>query len=424
MSSEAMEEIDAVEDHVDAAAHDVRVPGDLRLAGDLPARSGDLVMDVSEDVRRATARLMDEGSRRARRHGAEVLQLWELAAAQLQGGKLLRPRLLLETFDALSADLPSRTGRPVAERAGAVRLAAALEVLHFAFLLHDDVIDNDLTRRGRANLVGALIAQGSGSDSDSDPDSGSDSGPAGPDSDSGSVGTGDRRSHWARSTAVLVGDQMLALAHQVVARVDLPRSERLALLDALGDAVAESAVGEFLDVSLSDGFVAPETDVIAEMTRTKTATYSFELPLRAACVLAGAPEPAREALTSAGRHLGIAFQHQDDALSVFGSAAEHGKDPSSDLREGKQTAITDFARGTSDWPRIEAALGRADLCAPDGRHVRSLLADCGAEAHVQALVAREVAQARAVLAEAQDVVPAPAARVLGAVIEELDGRLR
>ncbi|MCG7309778.1 polyprenyl synthetase family protein [Brachybacterium sp. ACRRE] len=422
MSSEPMEEIDAVEDQVDAAAHDVRVPGDLRLAGDLPASSGDPVMDVSEDVRRATARLMDEGSRRARRHGAEVLQLWELAAAQLPGGKLLRPRLLLETFDALSADLPSRTGRPVAERAEAVRLAAALEVLHFAFLLHDDVIDNDLTRRGRANLVGALIAQERGSDSDSD--SGSGSGPAGTDSDSGSAGTDDRRSHWARSTAVLVGDQMLALAHQVFARVDLPRSERLALLDALGDAVAESAVGEFLDVSLSDGIVAPETDVIAEMTRTKTATYSFELPLRAACVLAGAPEPAREALTSAGRQLGIAFQHQDDALSVFGSAAEHGKDPSSDLREGKQTAITDFARGTSDWPRIEAALGRADLRAPDGRHVRSLLADCGAEAHVQALVAREVAQARAVLTEAEDAVPAPAARVLGAVIAELDGRLR
>ncbi|MBK0330867.1 polyprenyl synthetase family protein [Brachybacterium sp. MASK1Z-5] len=419
MSSEPMEEIDAVEDQVDVAAHDARAPGDLRLAGDVPASSGESAMDVSEDVRRATARLMDEGSRRARRHGGEVLQLWELAAAQLPGGKLLRPRLLLEAFDALSADLPSRTGRPVAERAEAVRLAAALEVLHFAFLLHDDVIDNDLTRRGRANLVGALIAQEQGSGSAADSDSRSDSG-----SGSGSAGTDDRRSHWARSTAVLVGDQMLALAHQVFARVDLPRSERLALLDALGDAVAESAVGEFLDVSLSDGIVAPETDVIAEMTRTKTATYSFELPLRAACVLAGAPEPARDALTSAGRHLGIAFQHQDDALSVFGSAAEHGKDPSSDLREGKQTAITDFARGTPDWPLIEAALGSPDLCAPDGRHVRSLLADCGAEAHVQALAAREVVQARAVLAEAQDVVPAPAARVLGAVIEELDGRSR
>lgn len=400
MSSEAMEEIDAVEDHVDAA------PQHADAVGDADLRPGDGVMAVSEDVRRATARLMDEGARRARRHGSEILQLWELAADHLQGGKLLRPRLLLETFDALSAALPSRTGRPVAERAEAVRLAAALEVLHFAFLLHDDVIDNDLTRRGRANLVGALLAPSSDS--------------AGTDEDRGHWA----RSHWARSTAVLVGDQMLALAHQVFARADLPRAERLALLDALGDAVAESAVGEFLDVSLSDGVIAPDADVIAEMTRTKTATYSFELPLRAACVLAGAPELAREALTSAGRHLGIAFQHQDDALSVFGTAAEHGKDPSSDLREGKQTAITDFARSTPDWPLIDAALGRADLCAPDGRHVRSLLSDCGAEAHVQALVAREVAQARAVLAEAGALIPAPAARVLGAVIEELEGRAR
>jgi geranylgeranyl diphosphate synthase type II len=389
---------------------------------------------VTGDVHRATARLMAEGTRRAERHGSHVHGLWQIAADQLRGGKLLRPRLLLEMFDALSASFPSRTGRPVAERAEAVRLAAAVEVLHFAFLLHDDVIDNDLTRRGRPNLVGTLL--GAGSSTRSGPGDGAEDGDG---SSTESPGADARRSHWARSAAILVGDQMLALAHQVFARADLPRSERLQLLDALGDAVAESAVGEFLDVSLSDGIIEPEEAVIAEMTRTKTATYTFELPLRAACVLAGAPESAARALTSAGPHLGIAFQLQDDALSAFGTTAEHGKDSASDLREGKQTAITAFARTTPEWPLIHDALQRDELQIdelqrdeqqPDDlggartQDVGAMLADCGAEAHVDELIAGEVSRARDALADAAGEVPAAARDVLEAVIGELEGRTR
>ncbi|PWH06335.1 geranylgeranyl pyrophosphate synthase [Brachybacterium endophyticum] len=390
---------------------------------------------VRSEVDHAIARLMEHGMHRATRHGAEVRELWALAADHLRGGKLVRPLLLVEVFDGLRAAAEAATPEgsgddaPVAERSEVLRLAAAIEVLHYAFLLHDDVIDNDLTRRGRPNLVGALLDGDDLAPAPAVPDQqGSVVTSRGTDSEDDHRVAQDparaRRAHWARSSAVLVGDQMLALAHQIFARVDLPRPAHRELMEVLEDAVVDSAVGEFLDVSLSDGVIEPAEDVIDEMTRTKTATYTLELPLRMASVLAGAPAEVQRALAEAGRHLGIAFQLQDDALSAFGSALDHGKDPWSDLREGKQTAITEYARRTEAWPRIAAALEQDSTVEERGERVRTLLLDCGAREHQQMLIDREVESARDVLEDCGHRVPGPVARVLRALIDELENRSR
>ena len=81
--------------------------------------------------------------------------------------------------------------------------------------------------------------------------------------------------------------------------------------------------------------------------------------LRMAAVLAGAPGGVERRLGRIGRHLGLAFQLQDDLLCAFGDPELHGKDRYSDLREGKQTAIIAAARATPEWPRVEALLGEA-----------------------------------------------------------------
>lgn len=347
---------------------------------------------ASGDVAAELARMMAAGAEKLRAHGPETVALWDLAAAKLSGGKLIRPRLLLDAYEALAPD-----GAAPAPRSEAVRLAAALEMLHFAFLLHDDVIDGDLTRRGTDNLIGALCHRTAGDDPE-------------------------RSLHWARSAGILIGDLMLMLAHQAVARVPLANDRRTAVLDLLDTAVHETVAGEFLDVSLGDGMLAADPPAVLRMTGSKTAAYSVELPLRWAAVLAGTDPRSERTLAHVSRHLGLAYQLQDDTLSVFGDARRHGKDPFSDLREGKQTAIIAFARTTDAWEGIREHLGRPDLTQQRALALRALLVDCGARRHVERLTAAEMEAARQILTAERGALPGSVAEVLFRLVDRLDDR--
>src|SRR5690625_1496537 len=113
----------------------------------------------------------------AGRYGPAHERVWRVAEEQICGGKLIRPSLFLcavEEFSGSDAD------------ADMLDLAIAIELLHFSFLLHDDVIDEDLMRRGKPNFIASLAAQA----------------PPG-------VGE-DARLHWARSSAILMGDLILS----------------------------------------------------------------------------------------------------------------------------------------------------------------------------------------------------------------------
>ncbi|MDY7556700.1 polyprenyl synthetase family protein [Cryobacterium sp. 10C3] len=110
----------------------------------------------------------------------------------------------------------------------------------------------------------------------------------------------------------------------------------------------------------------------------KTAVYSFEAPLMAGAVLAGASEEAIVALGRFGRLVGVAFQLTDDILGVFGDPARTGKSALTDLREGKQTALVAYAGTTGDWPAIAPFVGKADLTQDEAEEARVLLRSCGA----------------------------------------------
>ncbi|MGK0716621.1 polyprenyl synthetase family protein [Leucobacter sp. W1153] len=335
----------------------------------------------------------------AEAYGSEFTHLWGLAAEHVLGGKLVRPVLMVEIFDALAAE--SAPARRV-ERESIIRLAAAIELLHYSFLLHDDVIDGDLVRRGRRNLIGALLDDGS------------------------ARGECDQRGalHWARTGGILMGDLLLATTHQIFARVELPQTVRIQMLDLLEHTITESIAGEQLDVGLSDGLIAPDLSTVLTMSAHKTATYTFELPMRAAAILAQAPQHLERSLTAAGYHLGLAFQLQDDLISTFGDPELHGKDPFSDLREGKQTAIISYARMTTAWPTIESEFGNPELTEKMGARMRALLTDCGAEKFVRGLVEEQTTALYEVLAgagSAYSIAPG-ARRVLLALAAELEER--
>ena len=342
--------------------------------------------------------LIGERTKTAVRYGPEFHRLWSIAGENVLGGKFVRPLLLVESFDALA-------DKNTEDRHAAISIAAAIELLHYAFLLHDDVIDGDLVRRGRPNLIGSLLAE---------------AGQLPPSGERPDAGRPDSALHWAQTGGILMGDMLLAATHQAFARAELPQQTRIRLLDLLEHTINETVAGEQLDVGLGDGIIAPELETILTMCGYKTATYTFELPLRAAATLAGVEPPIEAALAAAGRHLGLAFQLQDDLLSTFGDPRQHGKDPFSDLREGKQTAIIAYARKTSAWAGIEPWFGRADLGGSDAHNVRQLLSDCGAETFVQGHIDQQTRAFREVIASTH--VPARARDVLVELAGQLEGR--
>lgn len=329
----------------------------------------------------------------AETYGAEFAALWRATADHALGGKLVRPRLLLDIHRALAPDMGAEPS------IAAVDIATHLELLHYAFLLHDDVIDGDLTRRKRPNLIGELAAASPGS-------------------------TEEDSLHWARSSAILMGDLLLSAAIMGFARADVPAHARGRLLDLVERTILETVAGEHTDVALSHGIIASDVDTVLTMSVYKTATYSFSLPLRAAALLAGSSVSAEETLHAVGRHLGLAYQLQDDLLCVFGDHRTHGKDAFSDLREGKETAIIAFARSTSAWPRIERRFGSADLSLNDATEIRDLLRECGAERFVVGLIGDQLDAVYALLSEAElaGEISADAARSILVSASRLEGR--
>lgn len=195
------------------------------------------------------------------------------------GGKRIRPLLVLLFSNAL--------GFKGAER---FELAASVEFIHTATLLHDDVVDESGLRRGRktANAV------------------------------------------FGNAASVLVGDFIYSRAFQMMVSVN-----QMKVLQVLSDAtniIAEGEVLQLMNMHDADLQVADYLKVI----RYKTAKL-FEASARLGAVLAGAPAELEESCADYGRSLGTAFQLIDDLLDYEGSAGEMGKNVGDDLREGKPT---------------------------------------------------------------------------------------
>ena len=288
---------------------------------------------------------------RAARHGDDYVQLWVAARDGAAGGKRIRPELVLAAHAAFA-------GSGTAE---SVRLASAFELLHTAFLMHDDVIDHDLVRRGAPNVAGRFALDG--------------------------VGRGlpvDRANDYGEASAILAGDLLIAGALRVVAELDAPRSVRASLLEIVDECVFLAAAGEHADVRQA-GAAPGEHDILA-MIENKTASYSFSAPLQAGAVLGGAPAASVARLGEVGRHLGVAFQLRDDVLGVFGSATVTGKSSLSDLREGKETLLVAYARVHPDWDRAAAGFGSPELDDAGAAGLRRAIESSGARDRVERLI--------------------------------------
>lgn len=302
---------------------------------------------------------------RAASHGDDYVLLWQAARDGAAGGKRIRPALVLEAHAAFAG-----TRSPEA-----VRLASAFELLHTAFLMHDDVIDHDLVRRGAPNVAGRFAIEGLARGLSSA-----------------------RANELGEASAILAGDLLLSGAHRVVAGLDAPVEVRELLLAILDECVFLAAAGEHADVRQAGG--APGEGDILAMIDHKTASYSFSAPLQAGAVLGGAPTQAVLELGSIGRHLGVAFQLRDDVLGVFGSARATGKSVVGDLREGKETLLIAYAREHAGWAGVAADFGCAELDESGAARLRDAIEASGARARVERMIDGRCADAIAAIERA------------------------
>nr|WP_276512191.1 polyprenyl synthetase family protein [Cryobacterium roopkundense] len=277
------------------------------------------------------------------------------------GGKRVRPTLVLTAFSGLGG----------VDMALAGQVAVSFELLHTAFVIHDDVIDRDLARRGVANIAGRFTDRAFAHGAEPD-----------------------QAAVWATAAGILAGDLALSEAHRILARLPIAGDMRVRLLDLLDRAVFVSAAGELADVTNALAQHPPGMDDVVATLDQKTAVYSFEAPLQAGAVLAAASDEDIATLGRFGRLVGIAFQLTDDLLGIFGDSTKTGKSVTADLREGKQTALLAHARSVPGWDVIDPLVGKRDLTEAEAQRARQHLTECGARHRVESL-AREYA-ARAI----------------------------
>ncbi|MDP3960438.1 MAG: polyprenyl synthetase family protein [Pseudorhodobacter sp.] len=285
---------------------------------------------------------------RARMASEHAPRIPEVTAHLVEaGGKRLRPLLVLAAARLCGYGGPFH-----------IHLAATVEFIHTATLLHDDVVDESARRRGRptANLL------------------------------------------WDNKSSILVGDYLFSRSFQLMVETG-----NLRVLDILANASATIAEGEVLQLTAAQDLATTEATYL-QVVRGKTAAL-FSAATEVGGVIAAAPEDQVRALFTYGDALGVAFQIVDDLLDYGGSSAVIGKNTGDDFRERKLTLPVIKAVAKADaaerafWVRV---IEKGDQKADDLAQAQAIMARHGAMDEAKDAALAWAAKARDALAVLPD----------------------
>lgn len=190
-------------------------------------------------------------------------------------------------------------------------LLVSLELIHVLALVHDDIIDRSVDRRGVQSLHTYIYSLRT-------------------------VTRGDAV-HFANAQAMLVGDIIFAAAFQAILESEAPYNVQKKIHQMLDEVI----LGQMLDVRLSyTDFVS--LDIIMQKSRYKTALYTFSRPFEIGSLLVDAPLVLQNEFVAIGESLGMLYQLQDDILDVFDTKGELKKTLMNDIQEGQQTFVTHY----------------------------------------------------------------------------------
>ena len=264
--------------------------------------------------------------------------LSSMLSHSLGGGKQLRPALVILIGQMLQEDrqIP-------APAAPFYSLAAAVEMLHIATLIHDDLVDEALLRRGHKTL----------------------------------------HTIWPAGATVLAGDYLLGRATSLIAELEHPR-----ILKGFGETLCTLCAGEIRRMVVAEGEHGRED--YYRSIEAKTASL-FAASTEMAGILAGAEEPQIAALRRFGREFGMAFQIVDDVLDFVGDEAQLGKPAGSDFRQGLITLpiLCYLERAEDDGPVRVALSGQRDE-----EHVRAAIEAIRSSGAIEASLAEARVHAR------------------------------
>jgi len=281
----------------------------------------------------------------------------------LAGGKRLRPALLYHTYVGLGGT----------EKTKALRVAAAIELVHLFLLVHDDIIDNGGTRHGKTTLHKKYAEKAK------------------------QLFGGGANEEYGKSMAIIIGDLIYAMAVDMVATSGFKAADVGRAVSALQGIVSNTIIGQSQDIVISYRKNFSEKEVLA-MYENKTARYTFEGPLHLGMILAGSDDQkTRQALSRFALPLGIAFQIQDDIAGVFGSEKKTGKSNVSDIAEGKRTLLVVKAKRSASKAQakaIDRILGNKTVTRKEVEEFKNILRDTGALAYATAVADSHISQGK------------------------------
>jgi geranylgeranyl diphosphate synthase, type I len=251
-------------------------------------------------------------------------------------GKLLRGSLLCYSYEIFSGRDADST---------VLKAAAALELTHTALLIHDDIMDNDDTRRGQPSLHAQYRALAQ------------------------KAGFGEVE-HFGASMGMGAGDLTLFLAYELLAGCPTETARLFT------EQLAVTAAGQMQDLYLETTPDLPGMEAIYDLMAAKTASYTLALPLLMGASLAEAAGRTRGALRTIGLKAGIIFQIRDDELGVMGDTGQTGKPVGSDIIEGKKTLLYSFLLERCDAAEVKALrriFGNPEAKPKDIKYVQGLV---------------------------------------------------
>jgi geranylgeranyl diphosphate synthase, type I len=245
-----------------------------------------------------------------------------------------------------------------------VRAATSLELLQACALVHDDVMDDSDTRRGRPAAHRQFAAVHRGHSWLGSPDA------------------------FGLGGALLMGDLCLAWADELLFSSGLSGEALLRAKPVYDEMRTELMSGQYLDL-LEQAMGGGSIERARRVIRFKSAKYTIERPLHLGAALAGSGQRLVDTYTAYGLPLGEAFQLRDDVLGVFGDPQQTGKPAGDDLREGKRTVLVAAAldaASPADAARLRRLLGDRHLQADGVDEARAVITDTGARQQVEGMI--------------------------------------
>ncbi|MCG2711995.1 MAG: polyprenyl synthetase family protein [Candidatus Omnitrophica bacterium] len=271
----------------------------------------------------------------------------------LTRGKRIRPILFIIGYKGFSAKNPKNL----------YRSALAIELLHAFLLVHDDIVDNSDTRRGKASMHKLMERK---------------------------IKKPKKTGFSGKNLAMITGDIMYAIAIEAFLSINEDPLRKEEALRKFIETACYTGCGEFIELLYSIEDISKiRNDQIYKIYDYKTAYYTFIAPLTTGAILAGASKKQINLLFKFGTSLGRAFQIKDDILAIFAQEKKTGKSGLSDLQEGKKTLLIWHAythSGKQQKDNLKKILNKNKVTRKDLDTARRIITDTGSLEYAKAQI--------------------------------------